>query len=153
MRSAVVQRMRLLFVYGVMGPVEANWTGSLYRGASPEIPPSWLLIGHWGVARWHFLPVPKDCPFAPETCYYLTVCRFWEKVIIADCWKVSYHVNPHHLESTAINTEEQDEVCSVRLLTDEPFSSVFTLLTCSQSDWLFFFWQNSFSVFQITSLF
>lgn len=47
--------------------------------------------------------MPKDCPFSPEKCYYLTACSFWEKVIIADCWKVSYHVNPpHHLASKVI---------------------------------------------------
>lgn len=60
------------------------------------------VIGHQRVARLHFLPVPKDCPFSPEMCYYLTVCRFWEKVIIADCWKVSYHVVHCCLESKTI---------------------------------------------------
>ena len=78
--------MRLLFVQGgSRGLLKQAEPGLCRGGASPEIPPSLTSDRTPGVARLPFLPVPKDWPFAPETFYYLTVCRFGEKVIIADC--------------------------------------------------------------------
>lgn len=76
--------------------------GLCRRGASPESCEVTL-----------FTCAKRLSIFSPETRYYLTVCRFLEKVVIGDCWKVSHHVNPHDLKSKAIISALKNKMKSV----------------------------------------
>lgn len=141
MRSAVVQRMRLLFVQrGSWGLLKQAEPGLCKGGQSISRDTSKLTIDRTpGVARLHFLTCAKRLSIF--TWERVITWQFvgWEKRSLLQIVEKSHIMsipviwNP---KLSSLNTQEQNEVCSVCPLTDETFSSLRTLLTSSQSDCL-----------------
>lgn len=120
-------------------------------GASPEIPPGWLLIGHQGLLGNTFYLCQKIVHF------HLRRVITWQ-FVASEKRSLLQIVEKSHVMSipviwnpklSSLNTQEQNEVCSIGSLAGETFSSLLTLLTSSHSDCFVY----CFSVFQILSLF
>lgn len=86
--GACGSRLNQVFVAGAWSGegrvVVVRW-GSGVRGSSREIPWVWTFDSEPRLPGYTSSLVPKDCPFSPEKCYYLTACSSREKVIIGDC--------------------------------------------------------------------